>query len=400
MIPMERKELFGLPFVADVSNANVLRELRAWPLPPEGPDELPILSTPNVDQVVKLMRPENAAIHARIRKARYVLPDGQPIVWASKWKKGHELPARITGSDLFPALWPMLVKDQRRVYMVLANDAIGQKLQNELPSMRYTVPPFYSLEDVKAEQAVVDGVMKAITDQPVDYLFLGLGFPKQERLAFGIIDRYKALGKSAPLILLLGASFEFYTGFKKRAPGIFQKLGLEFFHRFLTEPCRPAHRAWAEFVRSRGFSRVDEGERRCLAPLIRSTLPHARPCSMHCRRSKDIALRSSLLEHRLSTYTPATQMSRWHLTLLTAIWLSIRESLGINRRSKPQWWPADLPSRWIRLESGLARERLTRRSSLLTSSFPIRSAVAEPAGHGWMDTTARQRGRCAESKAA
>ena len=245
---MQRKELFGLPFVADVSNANVLRELRAWPLVPDHTDELPILSTPNVDQVVKLLRPENAAIHARIRNARYVLPDGQPIVWVSKWKKGFELPARITGSDLFPALWPLLVEDQRGVYMVLANDAIGQKLQSELPSMRYTVPPFYSLEDVRTEQAVVDGIIRAITDRSVDYLFLGLGFPKQERLAFGIIDRCKALGKTAPLILLLGASFEFYAGFKKRAPGIFQKLGLEFFHRFLTEPRRMFRRYFIDDV--------------------------------------------------------------------------------------------------------------------------------------------------------
>jgi N-acetylglucosaminyldiphosphoundecaprenol N-acetyl-beta-D-mannosaminyltransferase len=245
---MERKRLFGLPFVADVDNTRVLAELRSWPLTPEHPQELPILSTPNVDQVVKLMRAENAAIHQRIQQARYVLPDGQPIVWTSRWKKGFELPSRITGSDLFPALWPLLVKDQRSVYMVLANDAIGRKLQAELPNMRYTVPPFYSITDQVAERAVIDGVVRALNEEPVDYLFLGLGFPKQERLAFGIIDTMRAQSKAAPLMLLLGASFEFYAGFKKRAPGIFQKLGLEFFHRFLTEPRRMFRRYFVDDV--------------------------------------------------------------------------------------------------------------------------------------------------------
>jgi N-acetylglucosaminyldiphosphoundecaprenol N-acetyl-beta-D-mannosaminyltransferase len=223
---MDRKRLFGLPFVADVDNTRVLSELRSWPLAPERPNELPILSTPNVDQVVKLMRAENAAIHERIQQARYVLPDGQPIVWTSRWKKGSELPARITGSDLFPALWPLLVKDQRSIYMVLANDAIGQKLQAELPTMRYMVPPFYAITDPAAEKAVIDGVLLSLAERPVDYLFLGLGFPKQERLAFGIID----------------------AGFKKRAPGIFQKLGLEFFHRFLTEPRRMFRRYFVDDV--------------------------------------------------------------------------------------------------------------------------------------------------------
>lgn len=244
---MERKELFGLPFLADTSNAGVLNELLAWPLPPDHPGELPILSTPNVDQVVKLLRPGNSAIHARIAKARYVLPDGQPIVWASKWKKGYELPARITGSDLFPALWPSLVKDKRSIFMVLANDAIGKKLQDELPTMRYIVPPFYAMESA-GERTVIEEVVAELAARPADYLFLGLGFPKQERLAFGVIDALKAHGKSVPLTLLLGASFEFYAGFKKRAPGIFQKLGLEFFHRFLTEPRRMFRRYFIDDV--------------------------------------------------------------------------------------------------------------------------------------------------------
>ncbi|MEO8068862.1 MAG: WecB/TagA/CpsF family glycosyltransferase [Flavobacteriales bacterium] len=244
---MERKELFGLPFIADTNNAAVLEELRAWPLPPDHPGELPMLSTPNVDQVVKLLRPENSAIHARIVNARYVLPDGQPIVWASKWKKGHELPARITGSDLFPALWPLLVQDKRSVYMVVANEAIGRKLHEEMPTMRYIVPAFYAVGSDE-ERAVIDRVLQDITAQPVDFLFLGLGFPKQEKLAFGVIDACTASGHTAPMTLLLGASFEFYAGFKKRAPWILQKLGLEFFHRFLSEPRRMFRRYFIDDV--------------------------------------------------------------------------------------------------------------------------------------------------------
>ncbi len=41
-----------------------------------------------------------------------------------------------------------------------------------------------------------------------------------------------------PLFLLMGASFEFYLGLKKRAPVIWQKAGLEWFYRFTQEPHR------------------------------------------------------------------------------------------------------------------------------------------------------------------
>lgn len=49
-----------------------------------------------------------------------------------------------------------------------------------------------------------------------------------------------------PLFLLLGASYEFHAGLKKRAPMIFQKLGLEFFHRFLSEPKRMFRRYFVD----------------------------------------------------------------------------------------------------------------------------------------------------------
>jgi len=41
-----------------------------------------------------------------------------------------------------------------------------------------------------------------------------------------------------PVFFNLGASYEFYTGIKNRAPKWMQKIGLEWLHRFLSEPKR------------------------------------------------------------------------------------------------------------------------------------------------------------------
>lgn len=243
---MRRVELFGLPFLAAHGHHQVVAEVLAWPLPPAHADELPLLSTPNVDQVVKLHRPGNAGMLAMIKQARYVLPDGQPIVWTSRWTAGGALPARLAGSDLFPALWKPLAEARRPVFMVLANEAIGQALKKENEAMRWLVPPFYSLEDAAAEQAVAEQLYDELLARPVPLVFLGLGFPKQERLALMVLERLREKGAPVPLFLLLGASFEFHAGLKKRAPRIWQRLGLEFMHRFMSEPRRMFRRYFVE----------------------------------------------------------------------------------------------------------------------------------------------------------
>ncbi|MBS1546255.1 MAG: WecB/TagA/CpsF family glycosyltransferase [Bacteroidetes bacterium] len=243
---MKRVELFKLPFIAAADHGQVVQEVLRWPVEPECTGELPLLSTPNVDQVVRLHRPEHAGLLNQIGRARYVLPDGQPIVWVSKWKKGRKLPARLAGSDLFPALWQQLANSGKPVFMVLANDSIGEALKREHPDMRWIVPPFYAAGDRVAEREVVDAVLAALAARPVPLVFLGLGFPKQERLALQLIERLRDMGAPLPLFLLLGASFEFHAGLKKRAPVIFRKLGLEFFHRFLSEPRRMFRRYFVD----------------------------------------------------------------------------------------------------------------------------------------------------------
>ena len=71
------------------------------------------------------------------------------------------------------------------------------------------------------------------------YVFLGLSFPKQEILAMKLDQKLTEMGFRKPvLFLLLGASYEFYFGMKKRAPSFFRKTGLEWLHRFAQEPGR------------------------------------------------------------------------------------------------------------------------------------------------------------------
>ena len=69
-------------------------------------------------------------------------------------------------------------------------------------------------------------------------MFLGISFPKQQRIALALVDELRRTGEPMPIFLLLGGSFEMYLGTTKRAPSWMQRFGLEWFFRFLMEPKR------------------------------------------------------------------------------------------------------------------------------------------------------------------
>lgn len=238
---IKRVQMFGLGFQA----ASSLKEIVDDVLDRTGFEDqrIPLLITPNVDQVVKLERESNHDLKQALSRAQWILPDGQPIVTLSKMKYGEAgLKIRLTGSDFFPVLWKALLKRKCSVLFVLSNEALGLCLQQEKPDVRFYSPPFFNVDDVRIFTQIIDAIMIKIQEEPVDYLFIGLGFPKQERIALEIFRRLRHDQIGIPKTFLLGASFEFYCGLKKRAPVFWQKTGLEFVHRLFSEPRRMAKR--------------------------------------------------------------------------------------------------------------------------------------------------------------
>jgi N-acetylglucosaminyldiphosphoundecaprenol N-acetyl-beta-D-mannosaminyltransferase len=196
--------------------------------------------TPNVDQVVKLSRKENASLKTALSRAQWILPDGNPIVKLSRWKyPNNGLEARLTGSDFFPIIWKELLKrKEEAVLFVLPTEELGQRFQNERANTRFYAPPFFQINDEQDFSSVINQVIGHFNSSNPSYVFIGLGFPKQERIALALFEALQRDKKTLPKTFLLGASFEFYWGLKKRAPVIFQKLGIEFVHRLFSEPRR------------------------------------------------------------------------------------------------------------------------------------------------------------------
>ena len=82
-------------------------------------------------------------------------------------------------------------------------------------------------------------VIKIINQFYSQVYFVGMGVPKQEFFAYELTKNSKD-----KLIICVGNFLEFYFGTIKRAPVIFQKLGIEWLFRLITEP----KRLWKRYI--------------------------------------------------------------------------------------------------------------------------------------------------------
>ncbi len=167
--------------------------------------------------------------------ASIVLPDGVPLLWASRLLRAP-IPGRVAGSDL---LWELSRAAQAKAwtFYLLGStpDVVGrlhQVLLGSFPGLRLVgsfAPPLAS--EFSAE--VNDDIVRRVNAARPDVLWVGLGAPRQE---LWIHDNLARL--DTRVAIGVGAAFDMCSGAVKRAPPWMQKSGLEWFFRFLLEPRR------------------------------------------------------------------------------------------------------------------------------------------------------------------
>lgn len=195
--------------------------------------------TPNAHHILLLQ--EDAHFREIYQNALLVVPDGVPIVWASKFL-GRPLPGRVNGTDLFQRLCEVASEKGLRVFLLGgrpgAADSAAQVLQHKHPGLNIvgTYCPPYGFEEDTAELALVNTKIKAASPH---ILFVGLGAPKQE---YWMYANYQEIG--VPISIGIGVSFELVSGMVTRAPVWMQKLGLEWFFRLVVEP----RRLWKRYI--------------------------------------------------------------------------------------------------------------------------------------------------------
>jgi N-acetylglucosaminyldiphosphoundecaprenol N-acetyl-beta-D-mannosaminyltransferase len=168
-----------------------------------------------------------------------VLADGMPLVWAARLA-GPKLPERVAGSSLVLSLSEAAAADGRSVFLlggaegVPARAAEALRARFEGLNIAGTASPPFGFD--RTDEGI-GRVVSAVVSVAPDLVFVGLGFPKQERLIARLREAWPAAW-----YLACGAGIAMAAGDFPRASPWLQRLGLEWAHRLALEPRRLAGR--------------------------------------------------------------------------------------------------------------------------------------------------------------
>jgi N-acetylglucosaminyldiphosphoundecaprenol N-acetyl-beta-D-mannosaminyltransferase len=192
--------------------------------------------------------------------ATLAVPDGQPLVWALRLL-GHARATRVYGPDLMELYCAHAAGTGIAIYLYggrseQALALLTERLLERFPGLRIVggwSPPFRLLT---AEEQ--DRVIAEIDGSGAKVVWVGTGQPKQELWMSEMRPRLQA-----PLLVGVGAAFDFHAGIVSQAPGWMQRNGLEWVYRLSREP----RRLWRRYASQNprfvmGFARQYLRERR------------------------------------------------------------------------------------------------------------------------------------------
>ena len=172
-----------------------------------------------------------------LQKGDVLIPDGISIVKACRFLNAKSQPKeRIAGWDLFVYEMEKLNRVGGKVMFLGSSDAvlnlIRQRVAEKYPKIEVdTYSPPYKPEFSDEDNAAM---ISAINHSNPDLLWIGMTAPKQEKWAYTHLDRLDVHCH----IGTIGAVFDFFAGTVKRAPERWQRVGLEWLYRLLSEPRR------------------------------------------------------------------------------------------------------------------------------------------------------------------
>jgi N-acetylglucosaminyldiphosphoundecaprenol N-acetyl-beta-D-mannosaminyltransferase len=185
---------------------------------------------------------QDEGVRAIHNGAGLVVPDGMPLVWLSRLHGFGEVD-RVYGPDLLLACCHRSLATGHRHYFYGGGPGVPEqliaRLRTRFPGLQVAggfSPPFRALAP-EEDGAVVRQINAA---QP-DIVWVGLSTPKQERWMAEHRNRL-----DAPVLIGVGAAFDFHAGLKRQAPRWMQRSGLEWVFRLFSEP----RRLWRRYLRN------------------------------------------------------------------------------------------------------------------------------------------------------
>lgn len=191
------------------------------------------LFTLNLDHLVK--RRADAGFADAYRRATFVTADGWPVAWLAR-RQGAAAVERATGADLVDPLCAEAARLGLSVHFFGASDETLKKAAAILTARH----PGLVIAGLEAPPMGFDPASRA-AEEAADRIaasgarlcFVAFGAPKQEVFSDRMARRHSGVG-----FVCIGAALDFIAGEKRRAPAFFQRTGLEWAWRLLSEPRR------------------------------------------------------------------------------------------------------------------------------------------------------------------
>ena len=170
------------------------------------------------------------------------VPDGMPLVWAMNLL-GQSLRTRVYGPELMARACARAARSGQRFYLYGGRNQgalvqLALTLRQRYPGIRIVggySPPHRTLTDEERSSAI-----EQINAARPDVVWVGIGVPKQEKWMLDVRAELQA-----PILIGVGAAFDFHAGLVPQAPPFMQESGLEWAYRLAHEP----RRLWRRYTR-------------------------------------------------------------------------------------------------------------------------------------------------------
>lgn len=173
----------------------------------------------------------NSRLREAINNSLISLPDGRPISIFAGLKGIRDI-TRVAGPDFMEEIFSKSAQYGLKHFFLGDTDEIQNKLIKKVSSIyKIQIAGNYSPEFGNPDRESNSLIIKKINESGADIIWVSFGGGRQE---VWMMDNYRELRKG--VMVGVGAAFRFYTGKIKRAPKIFQQLGLEWFFRLVQQP--------------------------------------------------------------------------------------------------------------------------------------------------------------------
>lgn len=156
--------------------------------------------------------------------------DGQSIVWAVRFL-GKKIPERVAGIDLMEKLVTLSYEKKYKCFFLGAREEAVKEVV-DVYSEKFGPEIIAGYNHGYFSKSEEPAIARQIADSGAQLLFVAIPSPRKENFLY----KYKDVLEKVNFTMGVGGSFDVIAKITTRAPVWIQKIGMEWFYRFIQEP--------------------------------------------------------------------------------------------------------------------------------------------------------------------